>query len=136
MFDTSTVPEPAPVASVPAGPGAAVGSAAMDPAPSASPAVPGGRDVGALEVLGGVLSVVPGVDVGDLDEAQLVDALALAESAKNALAGFQARAAVALDAVVRERHRGAGVPGAKVGAGVHAQVALARAESPNTGHRL
>ncbi|WP_372700109.1 DUF222 domain-containing protein, partial [Arthrobacter sp. JSM 101049] len=52
------------------------------------------------------------------------------------LAGLQARAEVALDAVVRARHEAEGVERSKVGAGVHAQIALARSESPNTGHRL
>lgn len=90
----------------------------------------------ATGVLASLLDLLPTLDTADLDEAALIDVLALAEAAKNALAALQARAAVALDATVRTRHLTEGISRDKAGAGVHTQVALARSEAPNTGHRL
>ena len=90
----------------------------------------------ATEVLTAFLDLLPTLDTTGLDEATLIDVLATAESTKNALCALQARAAVALDATVRTRHLGQGIPVEKAGAGVHTQVALARSESPHAGHRL
>ncbi|MGP9662557.1 HNH endonuclease [Arthrobacter sp. AOP36-C1-22] len=87
-------------------------------------------------VLTSLLDLLPTMDTAGLDEADLIDVLATAEAAKNALSGLQARAAVALDAAVRTRHLAEGLPAEKAGAGVHTQVALARSESPHAGHRL
>lgn len=92
--------------------------------------------VPATGVLSSWLDLLPTLDTAGLDEAGLIDVLAAAEAAKNALAALQARAAVALNATVRTRHLAEGIKQDKAGAGVHTQVALARSESPNTGHRL
>lgn len=96
----------------------------------------GGPGVDALRLLGDVLAVLPDLELQDLGESPLVEVLSAAESVKNALAGLQARAGVVLDERVRARQEAAGVEREKLGAGVHAQIALARSESPNTGHRL
>lgn len=69
-------------------------------------------------------------------EAGLVDELEILERIKAAASARQARAAVALDAAVRTRHREAGLPARRVGDGVAAQVALARRVSPAKGARL
>ncbi|MGP5725048.1 DUF222 domain-containing protein [Arthrobacter rhombi] len=90
----------------------------------------------AIGVLASFLDLLPSLDTTELGEGALIDVLAGAEATKNALSALQARAAVALDTVVRSRHLAEGIPREKAGAGIHAQVALARSESPNSGHRL
>ncbi|UEL30332.1 HNH endonuclease signature motif containing protein [Pseudarthrobacter sp. L1SW] len=58
------------------------------------------------------------------------------EDVKSAVAAKQARIAVAYDHDVRQEQAAAGVPAADRGAGVGAEIALARRESPARGGRL
>ncbi|MHA7284169.1 HNH endonuclease [Arthrobacter sp. TMS2-4] len=70
------------------------------------------------------------------DGASLIDELRALEELKSAIAGRQARAAVAFDLVRRQCDAAAGVPAVEQGRGVAAQLALARRESPARGGRL
>ncbi|MHA7284357.1 HNH endonuclease [Arthrobacter sp. TMS2-4] len=70
------------------------------------------------------------------DDASLIDELRALEELKSAIAGRQARAAVAFDLVRRQAQAQAGVPAVERGRGVAAQIALARRESPARGGRL
>ncbi|WP_414826665.1 DUF222 domain-containing protein [Arthrobacter sp. Soil763] len=70
------------------------------------------------------------------DAAAIVDELRALEDRKSAIAARQARLSVALDLVRRREQAAAGVPGDKIGAGVGAEIALARRESPAKGCRL
>ncbi|WP_177179940.1 DUF222 domain-containing protein [Arthrobacter sp. yr096] len=70
------------------------------------------------------------------DSSELIDEIRELEDLKSAVSARQARAAVALDLAQRSQQADAGVPAAERGAGVAAQVALARRESPNRGSRL
>jgi hypothetical protein len=70
------------------------------------------------------------------DRAELINQLRGLEDLKSAIAGAQARIAVAFDAVQRSADAAAGVPAEERGRGVAAQVALARRESPARGSRL
>ncbi|WP_091327414.1 DUF222 domain-containing protein [Arthrobacter sp. cf158] len=70
------------------------------------------------------------------DSSELIDEIRELEDLKSAVSARQARAAVALDLAQRSQQADAGVPAAEHGAGVAAQVALARRESPNRGSRL
>nr|WP_241521661.1 HNH endonuclease signature motif containing protein [Arthrobacter pityocampae] len=74
--------------------------------------------------------------MGGVDGAGLVDLVAALEELKSAIAGAQARAAVAFDLVQRQVQAAAGVPVVEQGRGVGAQLALARRESPARGGRL
>ncbi|WP_127131903.1 DUF222 domain-containing protein [Georgenia sp. SYP-B2076] len=80
------------------------------------------------------------VAVADLDrdvpDAERVDQLRALEELKAAASAAQARIAVDLDASQRRAQAAAGVPAARRGQGVGAQVALARRESPARGGRL
>ena len=58
------------------------------------------------------------------------------EDRKSALAARQARLSVAFDLLQRREQADRGVPAAELGAGVAAQIALARRESPARGSRL
>jgi len=58
------------------------------------------------------------------------------EDLKSALAARQARHAVAFDLSQRHEQADAGMPAAELGAGIAAQIALARRESPAKGSRL
>ncbi|MEQ4519204.1 DUF222 domain-containing protein [Pseudarthrobacter sp. B907] len=58
------------------------------------------------------------------------------EDRKSALAARQARLSVAFDVLQRREQAGVGVPAEQLGAGVGAQIALARRESPARGGRL
>jgi hypothetical protein len=69
------------------------------------------------------------------DDGELVDQIAALEMLKNAAAAAQARLAVELDRSQRQAQRDAGVPAPALGAGVAAQVALARRESAHRGAR-
>jgi len=55
---------------------------------------------------------------------------------KSAAAALQARITVAFDLLQRREQADAGMPAAELGAGVGAQIALARRESPAKGGRL
>ncbi len=76
-----------------------------------------------------------GVD-RDVSDAERVDQLRVLEELKAAAAAAQARIAVDLDLSQRRAQEAAGVPAARRGRGVGAQVALARRESPHQGGRL
>ena len=81
------------------------------------------------------LAPVPGLDLADLSEVELVEALRAAEEEKCRLEALQVELTARLDEVVRRRHDAAGVRPERQGAGVASQVALARRESPNRGAR-
>ncbi|SKB92909.1 hypothetical protein SAMN05660473_03111, partial [Arthrobacter sp. 49Tsu3.1M3] len=68
--------------------------------------------------------------------AALIDEIRELEDLKSAMAARQARHAVALDLSQRRAQAAAGVPAEKLGAGVGAQITLARRESPARGGRL
>ncbi|HPZ51070.1 MAG TPA: hypothetical protein PLA44_14555, partial [Propionibacteriaceae bacterium] len=72
----------------------------------------------------------PGVE--DATRVQLITAL---ESLKAAAAAAQARISVTFAESQRATQRAAGMPRDKIGAGIAAQVALARRESPSLGSR-
>ena len=75
-------------------------------------------------------------DVSDLDGAGLIAEIRDREDEKSALSARQARLSVAFDLVQRREQAAAGMPAAELGAGVGAQIALARRESPAKGGRL
>ncbi|MCU1563711.1 MAG: endonuclease, partial [Arthrobacter sp.] len=111
--------------------------------PVAVPAGRGGTDRGGTDRG----SAVPGVAVADVacllaavrpapEGAGLIEQLRELEDLKSAAAALQARIAVAFDAAQRRTRRAAGIPAAGLGAGVAAQIALARRESPARGGRL
>ncbi|MGO4591788.1 DUF222 domain-containing protein [Paenarthrobacter sp. 2TAF44] len=66
----------------------------------------------------------------------LIDQLRALEDMKSAIAGLQAKIAVAFDLAQRQAQAEMDVPSAEQGQGVGAQIALARRESPNKGSRL
>jgi hypothetical protein len=66
----------------------------------------------------------------------MIDQLRELEDAKSAAAAAQARIAVAFDLAVRREQAAAAVPADELGAGVGAEIALARRESPARGGRL
>ncbi|MCX2749040.1 DUF222 domain-containing protein [Arthrobacter sp. MI7-26] len=70
------------------------------------------------------------------DSAELINQLRGLEDLKSAIAGTQARIAVAFDAAQRSAEKDLGVPADEQGRGVGAQIALARRESPARGSRL
>ena len=72
----------------------------------------------------------------DVSDAERVDQLRALEELKAAAAAAQARIAVDLDVSQRREQEAAGVPAARRGQGVGAQVALARRESAHQGGRL
>src|SRR5690349_7929048 len=68
-------------------------------------------------------------------EASLVERVAELERGKSVAAAEQARVTAELDAVRRAREAASGVPAARRGRGLGAEIALARHESPNRGGR-
>ncbi|WP_251040306.1 HNH endonuclease signature motif containing protein [Arthrobacter sp. ISL-72] len=70
------------------------------------------------------------------DSAGLIEELRILEDLKSAAAAREARVTVAFDLQQRHEQSDAGVPADQLGAGVAAQVALARRESPAKGGRL
>ncbi|MEQ4518544.1 DUF222 domain-containing protein [Pseudarthrobacter sp. B907] len=68
--------------------------------------------------------------------AGLIDEIRKLEDQKSALAARQARLSVAFDLLQRRAQADAGLPAEQLGAGVGAQIALARRESPAKGSRL
>ncbi|WP_144674520.1 HNH endonuclease signature motif containing protein [Arthrobacter sp. U41] len=72
----------------------------------------------------------------ELDGASLIAEIRGLEDEKSALAARQARLTVAFDLLQRREQADAGMPAAELGAGVGAQIALARRESPAKGGRL
>ena len=69
-------------------------------------------------------------DVVELNGARLIAEIRALEDRKSALAARQARLSVAFDLLQRREQADAGMPAAELGAGVGAQIALARRESP------
>jgi hypothetical protein len=69
-------------------------------------------------------------------DARLIDEIRTLEDRKSALAARQARLTVAFDQLQRRQQSDAGIPADQFGAGVGAQIALARRESPARGSRL
>lgn len=70
------------------------------------------------------------------DDAGMINQLRLLEDLKSAAAALQARIAVAFDRSQRREQAASGIAAADLGAGVAAQIALARRESPARGGRL
>ncbi|WP_432394265.1 HNH endonuclease [Pseudarthrobacter sp. L19] len=70
------------------------------------------------------------------DAAAIVDELRALEDRKSAISARQARLAVALDLIRRREQAALGLPPDQLGAGVGAEIALARRESPAKGSRL
>jgi hypothetical protein len=83
--------------------------------------------------LRGWLAALPGLVA--VDDADRVDQLRLLEEIKAATAAAQARVAVDFDTSQRRAQEAAGVPVRRVGAGIAAQIALARRDSPHHGGR-
>lgn len=89
----------------------------------------------------------PGPAVGDVlhtlslvrpaaDTQRMIDQMRELEDVKSAAAAKQARIAVAYELAARQEQAEAGVPADELGAGVAAEIALARRESPSRGARL
>ena len=76
------------------------------------------------------------LDIGSLSDTERIEAIRALEGLKNTACAVQARLAVDFDSSQRAAQREAGVPAARLGQGVAAQVALARRESPHRGHTL
>jgi len=74
--------------------------------------------------------------MSEQDGARLIEEIRTLEDLKSALAARQARVTVAFDQLQRRQQSDAGIPADQLGAGVGAQIALARRESPAKGSRL
>lgn len=93
---------------------------------------------GVMTAVGGV-ATAHGFDPGVVDRvsgAALIDAIASLEEAKNAISAVQAQAQTLFVAAQRLEQARAGIPQAKLGAGIAQQVGLARHESPHRGRQL
>ncbi|WP_309993436.1 HNH endonuclease [Arthrobacter pascens] len=75
-------------------------------------------------------------DVAEQEGARLIDEIRALEVEKSALAARQARLTVAFEQLQRRQQADAGIPADRLGAGIGAQIALARGESPAKGNRL
>jgi hypothetical protein len=82
-----------------------------------------------------VLALLAAVPIAE-DGPGKIDQMREFEDVKSALAAKQARIAVAYDREVRREQAVAGVPADELGAGVGAEIALARRDSPTRGGRL
>ena len=91
-------------------------------------------DDAALALSGDVAALPAGMD--EQEGARLIDEIRALEEEKSALAARQARLTVAFDQLQRRQQAGAGIPADELGAGIGAQIALARGESPAKGNRL
>ncbi|WP_434993606.1 HNH endonuclease [Arthrobacter sp. Ld5] len=107
----------------------------MDSSRNAPPVTAG---IGGASGVAGVRELVDALASLPLsaDGAELIDEVRVLEELKSAIAGRQARAAVAFDLAQRQSQAAAGVPAGEQGQGVGAQLALARRESPARGSRL
>lgn len=74
--------------------------------------------------------------MAEQDGARLIDEIRTLEDRKSALAARQARLSVAFDQLQRRQQSDVGIPADQLGAGIGAQIALARRESPAKGNRL
>src|SRR4051812_28103310 len=81
------------------------------------------------------LRVLGSLDAAHATDRERIDLVRALEELKSAAAAAQARVTVAFDTSQRRARRDAGVPERRIGAGVAAQVALARRESPHLGAR-
>lgn len=86
-------------------------------------------------VVAGWVDALRHLDQGAVTDAERVDQLRVLEELKSAAAAAQARVTVAFDRSQRALQQAEGVPARKVGAGVAAQVAMARRDSPVKGAR-
>ncbi|CAH0232804.1 HNH endonuclease signature motif containing protein [Microbacterium sp. Bi128] len=100
--------------------------------PETIPADPAPVTAGTVAELARILAFLPAPD----SAAALIDEIRDLEDLKSAMAARQARHAVAFDLLQRREQARLGVPAEKLGAGVGAQIALARRESPARGGRL
>ena len=100
--------------------------------PETIPADPAPATAGTVAELARILAVLPAPD----SAAALIDEIRDLEDLKSAMAARQARHAVAFDLLQRREQARLGVPAERLGAGVGAQIALARHESPARGGRL
>jgi hypothetical protein len=82
-----------------------------------------------------VLALLTAVPIAE-DGPGKIDQMREFEDVKSAVAAKQGRIAVAYDREVRREQAVAGVPADELGAGVGAEIALARRESPSRGGRL
>lgn len=87
------------------------------------------------EVLGSWLEEMAGFDPGLLGEGEALETITALEKVRRAAAALQARLAVRVDQTARQRQHREGVEASRLGAGVGAQIALARMESPHRGGR-
>ncbi|WP_026537907.1 HNH endonuclease [Arthrobacter sp. 9MFCol3.1] len=92
---------------------------------------PGAMDTAAADVADR-LPAVPAPSAS----ARIIDRIRDLEDQKSAASAEQARLAVAFDLLQRREQARLGVPAEKIGAGIGAQIALARRESPARGGRL
>ena len=123
-MDGNQGPEVAPAGHGDAGFGRAAGDAA---------AIPGTAEA----ALAGRLAAGPlGLGCPPTDSAGIIDRIRELEDWKSAASAEQARLAVAFDLLQRREQARLGVPAEKLGAGIGAQIALARRESPARGGRL
>jgi hypothetical protein len=81
------------------------------------------------------LAAMSQIDVSGLDESGALEAITSLERLKRAASAAQARLSVRVDELARRRPRAEGIPPERLGAGVGAQVALARMESRYRGGR-
>jgi hypothetical protein len=81
------------------------------------------------------VTAVAEIDPSELDEAAALDAITSLERVKRAASAAQARLSVHVDQLARRRQRAEGISAERLGAGVAAQIALARLESPHRGGR-
>ena len=97
-----------------------------------------GREPGtgnaALALCGDAAALCGGV--ADQEGARLIDEIRALEVEKSALAARQARLTVAFEQLQRRQQCHLGIPADRLGAGIGAQIALARGESPAKGNRL
>jgi hypothetical protein len=96
---------------------------------------PGSGPDTAETALGDLARIVPAIRPAT-DAAGMIDQIRALEDVKSAAAALQARIAVSFDAAQRTAQRAAGMPAEQLGAGIGAQIALARRESPAKGGRL
>src|SRR4051812_37256061 len=88
-----------------------------------------------LEEIQGWLARAQDLTGADLDEAGSIEVIRALEELKAAAAGAQARVTAALYGARTRREAAAGVPARRRGAGLGAEVALARRVSPHQGNR-
>ncbi|WP_051533050.1 HNH endonuclease [Arthrobacter sp. 9MFCol3.1] len=107
------------------------GDGGLGRAGSRAAAVPVSAPVAVRDLVRMMSEILPATD-----SAGMIDQLRELEDMKSAAAALQARIAFDCDARQRREQAAAGVPAEKLGAGIGAQIALARRESPARGGRL